>query len=86
MRRKEREQIRRKLKPGMKLKLKFIKKGEEEIIQTEEFEVIRAYPFHVHLKKKSGLTECFSYWELMKRIKGPTQIYRSNEKERKYEW
>lgn len=86
MRRKEREQLRRKLKPGMKLKLKFIKKGEEEIIQTEEFEVIRAYPFHVHLKKKSGLTECFSYWELMKRIKGPTQIYRSNEKERKYEW
>ncbi len=86
MQRKDRERIRRKLKQGMKLGLKFIQKGEEETVKTEEFEVIRTYPFHVHLKKKSGITECFSYWELIKRIKGPTRIIETSEKKRKYEW
>lgn len=53
--------------------------GGENTVYFKVWQVVKCYPRFVLMQDRYGIRECFTYWELRRRIRPPKRVKRPGE-------
>lgn len=48
--------------------------GSASVVCVKIWQIVKCYPHFILMRDKHGIRECFSYWELRRRIRPPKRI------------